>query len=56
MGKVAWIVTQMEIAMATSSANPMPWLTNPDLIVLSKELSKDFCRLVGFPAMILAAI
>lgn len=56
MGKVAWIVTQMEIAMATSNANPMPWLTNPDLIVLSKELSKDFCRLVGFPAMIPAAI
>lgn len=56
MGKVTWIVTQTEIAMATNSANPMPWLTNPDFIVLNKELSKDFCRLVGFPAMIPAAI
>lgn len=24
MGKVTWIVTQMEIAMATNNANPMP--------------------------------
>lgn len=56
MGKVTWIVTQTEIAMATNSANPMPWVTNPDLIVFNKELSKDFRRLVGFPAMIPAAI
>lgn len=51
MGKVTWIVIQMEIAMATNNANPMPWLTNPDHIVLNKELSKGFCRLVGFPAI-----
>lgn len=41
----------MEIAMATNSINPMPWLTNPDLIVLNKELSKDLCGLVHFPAI-----